>query len=94
MYFCFIYFSEVSPALSIENSYSAFSGFLTFSASINLGETITCCRLERVFFYKSTPLQMRGLDVVSNDHASGACTDTCHLGGGVTGDGGAGAGAG
>ena len=94
MYFCFIYFSEVSPALSIENTHSAFSGFLTFSASIDLGETVTCCCPERVFFYKSSPLQMRGLDVVSIDHASGACADTCHLGGGVTGRGGAGAGAG
>ena len=79
-----------SLALSIQSSSSAFSFFLTFSASINLGETVTYCGLKGVFLYESIPLQVGGLDMMDTSHMFPQCVlAAITLVGGVVVDGGA-----
>jgi len=75
-----------SPALLIESSSSAFSFFLTFSVSLDLGGIVSCCGLEGVFLCGSIPVWTVcaafgvrvELDVNANPSFSG-CADNCHL---------------
>ena len=55
--FHYLFFQWFSIALTIENSSIAFSFCLTFSASVNLGETVIYCGLEWVFLCASVPMQ-------------------------------------
>ena len=55
--FLFHYFFRGFLLLSIENSYSAFSFCIAFSVFMNLGKTVTCCSLERVFVCESLCIQ-------------------------------------
>ena len=76
-----------SLALSIESYSSAFSFYLTFSVSVNLGGTVTCCGLEGVFLCGSIPVwtvcAVFGvrveLDVNANPCLSSGCAENCHL---------------
>ena len=55
--FHYLVFQEFSLVLSIESISSAFSFYLTFSASINLGETVTYYGLEGVSLCRGIPVQ-------------------------------------
>lgn len=52
-------FQVFSLALSIERNASAFPLFLTFSTSMNLGETVTYCGLAGMSLYGSVPYRLR-----------------------------------
>ena len=55
-YLCFSIFQGISLALSIMSCSSAFSFYLPFSVSMNLGETVIYCGLEGVFLCGSIPV--------------------------------------
>ena len=48
-----LFFQGISLVLLIRSSSSAFSFYLYFSDSINLGETVISCGLEVLFLYVS-----------------------------------------
>ena len=52
-----LFFQGLSLALSGESHSSAFSFYLTFCASVNLDEIVTCCGLEEVFLSESIHIQ-------------------------------------
>ena len=55
--FHYLFWGGFSLALSIKSSSSAFSFCLTFSAFMNLSETVTYSSLEGVFLCGSIPIQ-------------------------------------
>ena len=54
--FHYLFFQGFSLALSTEGSFSAFLSYITFSVSMNLGETVISCGLKGVFLCGSIPV--------------------------------------